>query len=191
MKTDNRGRIEVDDHFNTSVKVPRCNWLPTGIDYITDASQRCRAKQPARRAVRVVVNRGLRRFCTVQGVYAIGDVIPGPMLAHKAEEDGFALAEQLAGLPSHVDYNTVPGIIYTDPEVAPPLPRVTMPQATPIGFCVLKGTATPCSVGVQSQSAFKRSPASAAFCSDSACRELSGLGMRLCRWPQSARPRSS
>lgn len=53
----------------------------------------------------------------VQGVYAIGDVIPGPMLAHKAEEDGFALAEQLAGLPSHVDYNTVPGIIYTDPEV--------------------------------------------------------------------------
>jgi dihydrolipoamide dehydrogenase len=55
----------------------------------------------------------------VQGVYAIGDVIPGPMLAHKAEEDGFALAEQLAGLPSHVDYNTVPGIIYTDPEVTP------------------------------------------------------------------------
>lgn len=52
-----------------------------------------------------------------QGVYAIGDVIPGPMLAHKAEEDGFALAERLAGLPSHVDYNTVPGIIYTDPEV--------------------------------------------------------------------------
>lgn len=52
-----------------------------------------------------------------QGVYAIGDCIPGPMLAHKAEEDGFALAEQLAGKGGHVDYNTVPSIVYTAPEV--------------------------------------------------------------------------
>jgi dihydrolipoamide dehydrogenase len=52
------------------------------------------------------------------GVYAIGDLIPGPMLAHKAEEDGVACVELLAGKPGHVNYDTVPGIIYTHPEVA-------------------------------------------------------------------------
>lgn len=54
----------------------------------------------------------------VENVYAIGDVIPGPMLAHKAEEDGVAVAEILAGKSGHVNYNTVPGIVYTWPEVA-------------------------------------------------------------------------
>jgi len=67
-----RGRVLVDDHFQTNVK----------------------------------------------GVYAIGDVIPGPMLAHKAEEDGVAAAEIIAGKAGHVNYNTVPGIVYTWPEVA-------------------------------------------------------------------------
>ncbi len=55
---------------------------------------------------------------SVPGVYAIGDCVPGPMLAHKAEEDGVACVEILAGLKGHVDYNTVPGVVYTDPEVA-------------------------------------------------------------------------
>lgn len=55
---------------------------------------------------------------SVPGVYAIGDCIPGPMLAHKAEEDGVACVEMLAGQAGHVDYNTVPGVVYTDPEVA-------------------------------------------------------------------------
>jgi dihydrolipoamide dehydrogenase len=55
---------------------------------------------------------------TVPGIYAIGDVIAGPMLAHKAEEEGIALVEQLAGLAGHVNYETVPGIVYTWPEVA-------------------------------------------------------------------------
>ncbi|GLJ52221.1 hypothetical protein SUGI_1110790 [Cryptomeria japonica] len=54
----------------------------------------------------------------VPGIYAIGDVIPGPMLAHKAEEDGVACVELIAGKPGHVDYDTVPGIVYTHPEVA-------------------------------------------------------------------------
>ena len=54
----------------------------------------------------------------VPGIYAIGDVIAGPMLAHKAEEEGVALAEILAGKPGHVNYNLVPGVIYTSPEVA-------------------------------------------------------------------------
>jgi len=54
----------------------------------------------------------------VDGVYAIGDVIEGPMLAHKAEDEGVALAEILAGQAGHVNYNVIPGVVYTNPEVA-------------------------------------------------------------------------
>ena len=54
----------------------------------------------------------------VSGIYAIGDCIPGPMLAHKAEDEGVVVAEILAGQSGHIDYNTIPGIIYTWPEVA-------------------------------------------------------------------------
>lgn len=54
----------------------------------------------------------------VKGIYAIGDVIAGPMLAHKAEEDGVAAVEIMAGQAGHVDYNKVPGVVYTHPEVA-------------------------------------------------------------------------
>ncbi len=55
---------------------------------------------------------------SVPGIYAIGDVVVGPMLAHKAEEEGVALAEQLAGQKSHVNHELVPGVVYTWPEVA-------------------------------------------------------------------------
>ncbi|MBT5267098.1 MAG: dihydrolipoyl dehydrogenase [Rhodospirillaceae bacterium] len=55
---------------------------------------------------------------SVPGIFAIGDAIPGPMLAHKAEEDGVACVEIMAGGTGHVDYNLVPGIVYTQPEVA-------------------------------------------------------------------------
>ena len=59
------------------------------------------------------------KFATgVPGIYAIGDVIAGPMLAHKAEEEGVAVAEILAGQSGHVDYGTIPSVIYTAPEVA-------------------------------------------------------------------------
>ena len=59
------------------------------------------------------------RFETsVEDIYAIGDVIDGPMLAHKAEEDGVAAVEMMAGKAGHVDYDLVPGIVYTAPEVA-------------------------------------------------------------------------
>jgi dihydrolipoamide dehydrogenase len=54
----------------------------------------------------------------VPGIYAIGDLVPGPMLAHKAEEEGVAVAEILAGQHGHVNYHTVPSVIYTFPEVA-------------------------------------------------------------------------
>mgnify|MGYP003722669425 CR=1 FL=1 len=72
VKLDERGRVEVDEFFETSV----------------------------------------------EGIYAIGDVIRGPMLAHKAEDEGVVLAEMLAGESGHIDYNCIPGVVYTWPEVA-------------------------------------------------------------------------
>ncbi len=72
VKTDNRGKIEVDEHLQTSAK----------------------------------------------GVYAIGDVIKGAMLAHKAEEEGVLVAEIMAGQKPHINYKLIPGVVYTWPEVA-------------------------------------------------------------------------
>ncbi|MBT5674170.1 MAG: dihydrolipoyl dehydrogenase [Rhodospirillaceae bacterium] len=72
VKTDGGGRIEVNEHFETSTA----------------------------------------------GVYAIGDVIAGPMLAHKAEDEGVAAAEIIAGQKSHVNYDAIPGVVYTHPELA-------------------------------------------------------------------------
>jgi dihydrolipoamide dehydrogenase len=69
---DNRGRVQIDPHFATSVK----------------------------------------------GVYAIGDVVAGPMLAHKAEDEGVAVAEILTGQAGHVNYDVIPGVVYTTPEVS-------------------------------------------------------------------------
>jgi dihydrolipoamide dehydrogenase len=69
---DNRGRVQIDAHFATSLK----------------------------------------------GVYAIGDVVAGPMLAHKAEDEGVAVAEILAGQAGHVNYDVIPGVVYTTPEVS-------------------------------------------------------------------------
>jgi dihydrolipoamide dehydrogenase len=69
---DNRGRVQIDSHFATSVK----------------------------------------------GVYAIGDVVAGPMLAHKAEDEGVATAEILAGQAGHVNYDVIPSVVYTSPEIA-------------------------------------------------------------------------
>jgi len=54
----------------------------------------------------------------VQNIYAIGDVIAGPMLAHKAEDEGIAVAENIVGQSGHVNYDTIPGVVYTTPEVA-------------------------------------------------------------------------
>ena len=60
-----------------------------------------------------------KNFKTSQSnIYAIGDVIDGPMLAHKAEDEGIAVAENIAGQSGHVNYETIPGVVYTTPEVA-------------------------------------------------------------------------
>ena len=65
---------------------------------------------------RIEVNAKLQT--SIKNIYAIGDVIKGPMLAHKAEEEGIAVAEILAGQAGHVNYEVIPGVIYTSPEVA-------------------------------------------------------------------------
>jgi dihydrolipoamide dehydrogenase len=65
---------------------------------------------------RIEVNKKLQT--SVKNIYAIGDVIKGPMLAHKAEEEGIAVAEIIAGQAGHVNYDVIPGVIYTSPEVA-------------------------------------------------------------------------
>ena len=60
-----------------------------------------------------------KRFQTnINNIYAIGDVIEGPMLAHKAEDEGIAVAENIAGQSGHVNYDIIPGVVYTTPEVA-------------------------------------------------------------------------
>ncbi len=65
---------------------------------------------------RVKTNKSFRT--NLDNVYAIGDVITGPMLAHKAEDEGIAAAEIIAGQSGHVNYDTIPGVVYTTPEVA-------------------------------------------------------------------------
>ncbi len=68
------------------------------------------------KAGRIIVDE--RYETSVQGIYAIGDVIPGLMLAHKAEEEGIAVAELLAGQAGHVNYGAIPSVVYTHPEFA-------------------------------------------------------------------------
>jgi dihydrolipoamide dehydrogenase len=73
----------------------------------------------------------------VPGIYSIGDVVDGPMLAHKAHEEGTAVAEQIAGKPGHVNYDIIPGVIYTAPEAASV--GITEEQAKEKGIAVRVG----------------------------------------------------
>lgn len=75
---------------------------------------------------------------STNGVWAIGDVIEGPMLAHKAEEDGVAVAEIIAGKHPHADYDRVPAVIYTEPEIASV--GMTQVQAEEAGIEIKVGT---------------------------------------------------
>jgi dihydrolipoamide dehydrogenase len=65
---------------------------------------------------RVVIDEHFRS--SVPGIYAVGDVVRGPMLAHKAEDEGVAVAEIIAGQHGHVNYDVIPGVVYTMPEIA-------------------------------------------------------------------------
>ena len=97
VKTNDRGFIEVDEHFQTNGIICRHSLVSNSWPHPISL---------------------LSIFTTVPGVYAIGDCVPGPMLAHKAEEEGVAVAEHLAGKAGHVNYDVIPGVIYTHPEVA-------------------------------------------------------------------------
>src|SRR5207249_6492318 len=68
------------------------------------------------RTGQVVVRDGFQT--SVPGIYAIGDLIAGPMLAHKAEEEGIAIAERLAGMKTDVNYDVIPSVVFTWPELA-------------------------------------------------------------------------
>jgi len=74
----------------------------------------------------------------VRGVFAIGDVIPGPMLAHKAEEEGTVAVEMMAGHSGHIDYNNIPAVIYTSPEVASVGRTEEQLKEAGISYCVGK-----------------------------------------------------
>ncbi|WP_164112845.1 MULTISPECIES: dihydrolipoyl dehydrogenase [Sphingobacterium] len=71
---------------------------------------------PEERGNKITVNEHLET--SIEGVYAIGDVVKGAMLAHKAEDEGIYVAERIAGQKPHIDYNLIPGVVYTWPEVA-------------------------------------------------------------------------
>ena len=75
---------------------------------------------------------------TVAGIYAIGDAIPGPMLAHKAEEEGIAAVERMAGKAGHVNYSAIPNVVYTAPELAGV--GLTEDQAREAGHEIAVGT---------------------------------------------------
>jgi len=104
-KTAKRERIEVDKVLVAVGRTPNTEGLNLKKVLIKNDQQG-----------RIQVDKNFQT--SVKNIYAIGDVIKGPMLAHKAEEEGIAVAETIAGQSGHVNYNTIPGVIYTSPEVA-------------------------------------------------------------------------
>jgi dihydrolipoamide dehydrogenase len=82
----------------------------------------------------ITVNDAFRT--SAEGIYAIGDLIPGPALAHKASAEGVAVAERLAGLPGLVNYDTIPSVVYTFPEVASVGITEDEAKKKGIGYCV-------------------------------------------------------
>ena len=90
--------------------------VATGRRPFTDAQGLAKAGIVLDKAGRIDVDDHFRT--SIPGVYAIGDVIRGPMLAHKAEDEGVAVAEMLAGQAGHVNYDVIPNVVYTQPEVA-------------------------------------------------------------------------
>jgi dihydrolipoamide dehydrogenase len=128
--------------FKLSSKVSGAEKRPTAVQVSVEGSEGGTAERLEADAVLIAIGRvpyteglgldeaGIRRDekgriavdehfrASVQGVYAIGDVIKGPMLAHKAEDEGVAVAELIAGQAGHVNYDVIPSVVYTSPEVA-------------------------------------------------------------------------
>ena len=111
-------KIEVMDRATQAKESITCDLIlvATGRRPFTDGLQLEKIGLSANERGRVDIN---EHFETkVKGVYAIGDVVAGPMLAHKAEEEGIAAVEIMAGQAGHVNYHTIPWIVYTWPEIA-------------------------------------------------------------------------
>ena len=95
---------------------PTSCWSPSAACPTRRASA---SRRPASRSTTAAASSSTTHFATnVPGIYAIGDVIAGPMLAHKAEDEGVAVAEIIAGKAGHVNYDVIPDVVYTFPEVA-------------------------------------------------------------------------
>jgi dihydrolipoamide dehydrogenase len=90
--------------------------VATGRQAFTDAAGLAEAGVALDERGRVKVDAHLKT--SVPGIYAVGDVIAGPMLAHKAEDEGVAVAETIAGQAGHVNYDVIPNVVYTSPEIA-------------------------------------------------------------------------
>jgi dihydrolipoamide dehydrogenase len=113
-----RMQIEVMDRSTGVKELIECDLIlvATGRRPFTDGLQLDKIGLAANEKGRIDIN---EHFETkVKGVYAVGDCVQGPMLAHKAEEEGIAVAEIMAGQAGHVNYHTIPWIVYTWPEVA-------------------------------------------------------------------------
>jgi dihydrolipoamide dehydrogenase len=103
-KDDSAGTVEADVVLVATGRRPYTEGL--GLEALGVATERGQVRTDARWQT------------SIPGVYAIGDATPGPMLAHKAEDEGMAVAETIAGQHGHVNYGVIPSVIYTSPEVA-------------------------------------------------------------------------
>lgn len=111
-------RIEVMDRASQSKETIECDLIlvATGRRPFTDGLQLEKVGLSANEKGRIDINDHFES--RVKGIYAVGDCVQGPMLAHKAEEEGIAAVEIMAGQAGHVNYHTIPWIVYTWPEVA-------------------------------------------------------------------------
>ena len=110
----------VNYSFNNNKKIEKINTdiilVATGRKPFTDGLNLKKIGIELNEQGQIVTDKNLKT--NIDGIYAIGDVINGPMLAHKAEDEGIALAEMLAGQAGNVNYGIIPSVIYTSPEVA-------------------------------------------------------------------------
>ena len=116
-KTENGVIIETNDNENNKNKIEAdVALISVGRKANTSGLNLENVGVEIDKKARVKVDKNFKT--NIKNIYAIGDVIDGPMLAHKAEEEGIAVAEIIAGQSGHVNYNIIPGVIYTSPEVA-------------------------------------------------------------------------
>ena len=118
IKRNNDGAVIVTKDKNSNIKNFNCDVVLVSVGRKANTKglnlEKIKIKLDEKNKIKTDKN-----FMTnLDNIFAIGDVISGPMLAHKAEDEGVAVAENIAGQSGHVNYDTIPGVIYTKPEVA-------------------------------------------------------------------------